>query len=77
MKIKKNPVYISKQWYEQKHIDLSLIAGKGKKHHVLINDLDTFMNVHTLHRGKNIFAVTVYKLFSKEEILKRHIKDCF
>ena len=36
--------------------------------------LCSYQYIHTLHRGKNIFAV---QAFSTEEILKRHIKDCF
>ena len=27
--------------------------------------------------GKKHFVIIVYKLFSTEEILKRHIKECF
>ena len=32
---------------------------------------------HTLHRGRNHFCRYCLQTFSTEEILKRHIKDCF
>ena len=32
---------------------------------------------HTLHRGKKHFCRYCLQVFSTEEILKRHIKDCF
>ena len=32
---------------------------------------------HTLHRGKKILCHYCLQAFSTEEILKRHIKDCF
>ena len=32
---------------------------------------------HTLHRGRKYFCHYCLQIFSIEEILKRHIKDCF
>ena len=32
---------------------------------------------HTLHRRKKYFCHYCLRPFGKEEILKRHIKDCF
>ena len=32
---------------------------------------------HTLHRERKHFCCYCLQAFSKEEILKRHIKDCF
>ena len=32
---------------------------------------------HTLHRGKKNLCHYCLQAFSTEEILKRHIKDCF
>ena len=32
---------------------------------------------HTLHRGRKHFFPYCLQAFSTEEILKRHIKDCF
>ena len=61
----------------KKNIDLPLIRKEGKKHHVLIKDLNTFMYDHTLHRGRKHFCRYYLQAFSTEEILKRHIKDCF
>ena len=40
---------------------LLLIGEEGKRYFVLIKVLNTFMCDHTLHRGKKIFVVIVYK----------------
>ena len=45
--------------------------------YVLIKDFDTFMYDHTLHRGRKHFCRYCLQAFRTEEILKRHIKDCF
>ena len=48
-----------------------------KKHYVLINDFNRFMYDHLLHRGRKHFCCYCLHAFITEEILKRHIKDCF
>ena len=53
------------------------MIGKGKRHYVLIPDFNTFMHDHTLHCGRKHFCCYSSQAFSTEEILKRHIKDCF
>ena len=53
------------------------MIGKGKRHYVLIPDFNTFMHDHTLHCGRKHFCCYSLQAFSTEEILKRHIKDCF
>ena len=72
----KHPIYISKNCYEDKHVDLLSIGEKDKKHYVLINYFNTFMYDHTLHLGKKHFCCYCLQAFSTEEILKHHIKDC-
>ena len=54
-----------------------MIGEEGKGHYVLIKDFNTFMFDHTLHRGKNHFHRYCLQVFSIEEILKPHIKNCF
>ena len=39
----KNPIYISKKCYEDRHVYLSLIGKKHKNYYVLIKDFNTFM----------------------------------
>ena len=46
-------------------------------HYVLIKDFNTFMYDHKLHRGRKHFCRYPLQAFSKEEILKQCIKDCF
>ena len=38
---------------------------------------NTFMYDHALHRGRKNFCCYCLQVFSAEEILKSHIKDCF
>ena len=52
---------------KEKHFDLLLIGKEGKILYVLIKDFNTFMYDYTLHHGKNIFVVIVYKLLVKEK----------
>ena len=66
-----------KKCCEDEHVDLLLIRKDGKRHHVLIKDFNTLMYNHTLHPRKKHFCRYCLKAFSTEEILKRHIKDCF
>ena len=54
---KKHPIYMSKKCCKDKQPDLLLVGVKYKKHYALIKDFNTFMYDHTLHIGKNVFAV--------------------
>ena len=63
----KHPIYVSKKCCKEKHFDLLLIGKKGKILYVLIKDFNIFMYDYTLHHGKNIFVVIVYKLLVKEK----------
>ena len=38
--------------------------------------IDSYMTIHYIAE-ENIFAITFLHAFVTEEILKRHIKDCF
>ena len=51
-----------------------LVEDNDKKHYVLIKDFNIFMYDYIV--GKSIFAVIGYKLYSTEEKLKCHVKDC-
>ena len=77
MKLKKTSNRCIKKCCKEKHADLLLIGAEGKRHYVLIENFNTFMYDHTLHHGKNYFCRYCLQGFSTEEILKRHIKDCF
>ena len=68
---------LSKRCCKEKHIDLVLIGEEGKRHYVLIKEFNTFMYDHTLDHGKKHFCIYCLQAFSTEEILKRHIKDCY
>ena len=78
MKIrKKHSIYVSKNVVKINIYFLLLIEKEGKKHYVLIKDFNTFMYNQTLHRGRKHFCRYCLQAFTTEEILKRHIKDCF
>ena len=54
-----------------------MIVGEDKKYYVLIKYYNTSMYDHTLNRGIKHFCRYCLQVFSREEIVKRHIKDCF
>ena len=60
-----------------KHVDLLLTGDKEKRHYVHIKDFNTFKYDHTLNRGRKHFCCYCLQAFGTEEILERHIKDCF
>ena len=63
----KYPIYVSKKYCEEKHVDLLLIGEEGKRHYVLTKDFNMFMYHYTLHHEKNIFVVIVYKLLVQKK----------
>ena len=50
---------------------------EGKRHYVLVKDLDTFMYDDTLDHWRKNFCCYCLQAFSTKAILKRHIKVCF
>ena len=42
-----------------------------------MKDFNTFMYYHSLHSGRNHFYCYSLKAFSRDEVLKHYIKDCF
>ena len=73
----KYPIYVSQKCCEEKRFDLLVIGEEGKRHYVLIKDINTFIYDHTLHHEKKFFfCIYFLEAFSTEEILK-HIKNYF
>ena len=68
---------MSKKCDEEKHVDLLLIGEEGKRHYVLILEFNSFNSDHTLYRRKKYFCFYCLQASSREEILERHITDCF
>ena len=52
----KHPIYVSKQCYEEKHVNVLLVGVEGKRHYVLTKDFNTFMYDHMLHHGRKHFC---------------------
>ena len=69
MKIRENiQSYVSKNAVKKNTLNYyHLKREKGKSHYVVIRDLNIFMYDHTIHRGKNIFIIVVYKLFVQKK----------
>ena len=62
----------AKTFLWKKHNGLLLTWEEGKRHYVLIEDLNTFMYGHTLHCWRKCFCL---QSFNTGAILKRYIKD--
>ena len=60
---KKNPIYVSKKCFEEKHVDLLLIGEEGKRNYVLINDFNIFMHHHNLLRRRKHFCRYCLQVF--------------
>ena len=73
----KYPIYVSKKFCEDKHVDLLLIGEGEKKHYVFIKDFNTFMYDQALHRGKKRFCRYYLQAFRTAEKLKFHIRFHF
>ena len=71
------PIYVSKQCFKEKHVDLLLMREEGKKFYVLIKDFNKFMYDHTLQHGRKHCCGYCLQPFIIEKILKYHVKDCF
>ena len=54
-----------------------MIGEREKKHYVLINGFNTFIYDHTLKHVSKHFCHYCLHAFVTEEMLKRHIKNCF
>ena len=62
-----------KVWKKQtnkqtKHVDLLLIGEEGKKHYVLIKDLNAYMCDHTLQHGRKILPLLLASLQYRRNI---------
>ena len=54
-----------------------IIVNRRRKNYVLINDFNRFKYDHSLHCRRKHFCGSCLHVFIIEELLKRHIKDCF
>ena len=66
-----------KKSYGDKPVDLLLAGEAEKNHNVLIKDFNTFMNDHTLHRGRKHFYCYCLQAFRTAETMISYFKDCF
>ena len=82
MKIRETSNLCIKKCWEEKLIDSILRKEKiinkiNWKGFFLIKEFNTFMYDHMLHCDEIHFCRYCLQAFSTEEILKRHMKDCF
>ena len=67
-KKKKYLLYTSKNAIK-KHLDLLLLEEKDKNYCVIIKDFNTFMHIHTLHRGRKYFCCYWNNIWNKLKYL--------
>ena len=60
-KLRKISTLYVKKYFQETCWSSNIIIKKGKRQYVLIKDSNAFMYDHTLHLGKSIFVVIVYK----------------
>ena len=72
--MKKSPIDVSKKCYEGKHVDLLL--KESKNYCVLIKDSNSWIDDHTLHRGRKQFCRYWLQAFITAEKLKCRILKC-
>ena len=69
------PLNISKRSYNQT-LNLLLITGKDKSHHVFIKDFNRLMFSGTKHKDKKHYCMSCLQNFTTEEIVSNHKKKC-
>ena len=77
MKTKKNIQSICKKNTFKKQADLLFIGQEGKRHYVLIKNLNRLMYNHAFSRGRKHFCRCFILVFSTSKILKSHVNYCF
>ena len=75
LKIKFNPLYISKKSYNRT-INLLLIIEKDKFHYVFIKDFNRLMFSRTKHKDKKHHCMSCLQSVTTEKILSNHKKQC-
>ena len=75
LKIKFNPLYISKKSYNRT-INLLLITEKDKFHYVFIKDFNRLMFSRTKHKDKKHHCMSCLQSVTTEKILSNHKKQC-
>ena len=58
-------------------MNLLLITENENKHYVLIKDFNTFMFYPTKHHGMKHFSIYCLQHFNSEDILSKHMSNCF
>ena len=71
-KKEKYQMYASEKCFEERHVNVLFDRRTRQKGYVLINDFNTFMYDHRLHRGRKH---AWFQAFSTKQILKCHVKD--
>ena len=66
----KHLTYVLKNCFKEKNVELCLIRAEDKRHYLLSNNFNTFMYYHTLHRGRKLVVVIVYKLLLQKNFFK-------
>ena len=72
---KPNPIYVSKEKYED-CMNMLLITENENKHYALITDFNKFMYNQTKHKERKHFCMYCLQCFSSERVLTDHKENC-
>ena len=72
---KPNPIYVSKEKYED-CMNMLLITENENKHYALIKDFNKFMYNQTKHKERKHFCMYCLQCFSSERVLTDHKENC-
>ena len=73
----KHAIHVPKKCYKEKQVDVLLIGKKGKRHYVLIKNVNIIMYDHILQCERKHFCRSYLQAFIIENILNCHMKDYF
>ena len=73
----KHATHVPKKCYEEKLVDVLLIGKKGKRHYVLIKNVNTSMYDHILQCERKHFCHSFLQSFIIKNILNCHMKNYF
>ena len=73
----KHAIHVPKKCYKEKLVDVLLIGKKGKRHYVLIKNVNTSMYDHILQCERKHFCHSFLQSFIIKNILNCHMKNYF
>ena len=73
----KHATHVPKKCYKEKQVDVLLVGKKGKRHYVLLKNVNTSMYDHILQCERKHFCHSFLQAFIIKNILNCHMKNHF